>query len=173
MARFTQYPAATSPTDYTDATNFLIEDPNGNIKLASLEGLNNFFCNAQCASLTIASADVLQLNSTPLEIVPAQGAGTTIEIISASVKVDFNSVAYATNTTLELKHSGAALGIKRSNSLGSTITNIMNFDVNVAPTTLNTQMLENAGLNVTVATSDPASGDSDIEIFVYYRVINV
>jgi hypothetical protein len=47
------------------------------------------------ASVTIASADVLQLNSTPIEIVAAPGAGYAIEVVSASVKIDFNSAAYA------------------------------------------------------------------------------
>lgn len=174
MGKFSEYPAANA-NDYANASTFLIQNDEGTTKLATLEGLaQTFFCSVYCASLTIPSADVLQLNSTPQTIVPAQGVGTAIELISASVKVDFNSAAYTSNTTLELIHSGAALGLKRSSTaLGSTIANIVTFDTNVTPTTINTQMLENAALQVKSVTGNPATGDSDITVYVLYRIINV
>ena len=107
MARFSQYPAAKSPTDYTTATNFLIEDPNGDIKLASLEGLRTFFCGALCTSVSIPTASVLTLNSVPVEIVAAPGAGFAIQVLSASMRMIFNSAGYTTNTTLQLISSSA------------------------------------------------------------------
>lgn len=171
MPKITLLPAASS-VDFGDNTNIVIVSENNfKTKRATIEQLkSNYFCDIYCASLTIATADVLTLNSTPLTIVPAV-AGKKIIPIEASVDVDFNSVAYATNTTLELKHSGAALGIKRCNALASTISNGMNFDVNVAPTALNTQLLVNADLVVTVATGNPTAGDSDITVYVLYRLI--
>ena len=94
MARFTQYPAA-STADYADATTFLIANEDGEIKQASLEGLRDTFGSSlQSASLVIPSAQVLALNTTPQTIVEAQGAGKAIEVISASVKLSFNTTAY-------------------------------------------------------------------------------
>jgi hypothetical protein len=172
MARFTQYPAATSPTDYTDATNFLIETPNGDIKLASLEGLSTFFCSAQCTSLTIASADVLQLNSTPLTIVSAPGAGYAIEVISASVKIDFNTTAYATEAAIYIQTSGANSPQAKCSFLDATLTRSSRFENSFVSSSTDTQLISNADLEVTCPNS-PTAGDSDIEILVLYRIIAI
>ena len=173
MARFTQYPAATSPTDYTMATNFLIEDPNGEIKLASLEGLRTFFCGALCTSVSIPTASVLTLNSVPVEIVAAPGAGYAIEVISASLKIDFNSAAYATNTKLQLICNGADDHQLRIDALDATLSKIVKLEDDSVLAAGTTQIIENAALNVNVDTGNPTTGDSDIEVFVLYRLIAV
>jgi hypothetical protein len=173
MARFTQYPVATDPTDYTDATNFLIESPDGSIKLANMADLKSaYFCDTGCASLTIASADVLQLNTTPLTIVAAQGAGTAIEVISASMKMVYNSVAYATATTLALNvaTAGAYQLEWTSATLASTLDR---FSRGGIISVAGEAYVENQPLTVTVDTADPTAGDSDITVYVYYRVITV
>lgn len=131
------------------------------------------FCDIQCTSLTIATADVLKLNVTPLEIVAAQGAGTLIVPVSAQMEMTFNSVAYATNTTLVLGHNTAALGIMSNSTLNSTISNITNFDTWIAPTAVNTQMIANQALQVSVATGNPTAGDSDITVHLTYMVITL
>ena len=126
------------------------------------------------ASLTIASADVLQLNSTPLTIVSAQGVGTAIEVISASVKMVYNSVAYATNTTLELKMSGANTNLATlTNSLAATVESHKYLNISGTGTATATQIIENADLQVSVSIGDPTAGDSDITVYVLYRVITV
>jgi hypothetical protein len=172
MGRFTQYPAA-STADYADATTFLIANEDGLIKQASLDGLmSNYGSDIRSASLVIASADVLQLNSTPQTIVAAQGAGKAIEVISASVKVDFNSAAYATNTTLQLICSGANEN-QASTALDASVSSTTRFRIIPPSSATDTQVIANAALQVSVETGDPTTGDSDIEVFVLYRIINV
>lgn len=172
MARFTQYPAA-STADYADATTFLIANEDGIIKQASLDGLmSNYGSDIRSASLVIASADVLQLNTTPQTIVAAQGAGKGIEVISASVKVDFNSAAYATNTSLKLICSGATYE-QSQGSIAASVSSTTRLRTLPPSGATDTQVIENAALQVSVASGDPATGDSDIEVFVLYRVINV
>jgi hypothetical protein len=133
-------------------------------------GDDGVFCIGGTAKLTMTAADVKTLNSTPLTIVSAV-SGYAIEVVSASVKIAFNTTAYAGSTNLELRHDGAALGILRSDCLGSTISNKMIFDDTVAPTTLNTQMLDNAALQVQAVGSDPTTGDSSVTVYVNYRLI--
>lgn len=173
MGKFSLYPVASS-VDYADATTFLIQNSDGETKLASLSGLGtNYFCSTYCASLTIASADVLQLNSTPLEIVAAPGVGYAIEVLSASVAIDFNSAAYATNTTLQLITSGAGTAQVQGGLLGATVSKVGRLATINTPTAGNTQVIENAALNVTVATGDPITGDSDITVYITYREIEL
>jgi hypothetical protein len=135
-------------------------------------GVNVTGGEVQSASLVIASADVLQLNSTPQTIVPAQGVGKAIEVISASVKVDFNTTPYATNVALTLITNGAnqeqAIGI-----INASASSTGRFRVTPNNGTTSTQVIENAALQVSVTTGNPTAGDSDIEVFVLYRVINV
>jgi len=125
------------------------------------------------ASLTIATADVLTLNSAPIEIVAAPGAGFAIEVLSASLKVVFNSVAYATNTALELTSSGADIKQFDGDLLGATVSKIGLINRDYRPTSGQTQIIENAALNVSVDTGNPTAGDSDIKVYVTYRIITL
>jgi len=174
MARFTQYPAA-STGDYAEATTFLIANEDGEIKQASLEGLRStFFCNTLCASLVISSAEVLQLNSTPQVIVPAQGAGTIIEFISGFGYIDFNSTPYATNVKFEIKNSTATIAqSEHSNFLNATIAKYDKFIPRQTAIASNENMEVNQPLVATVDIGNPTAGDSDIQIWITYRVINV
>lgn len=172
MARFTQYPAA-SIGDYADATTFLIANSDGEIKQASLEGLrSNFGCDIQCASLLIPSADVLQLNTTPQTIVAAQGAGTVIEVVSAFANIDFNSVAYATNIDMQLI-TETAIDEQALAEINATVSQIGKFRLTHISAPSSTQLLDNQALTVTVLTGNPTAGDSDITVYVLYRVITL
>jgi len=132
-------------------------------------GDNGVFCIGGSAELTIASADVLTLNSTPLTIVSAV-SGYAIEVVSASVKIDFNTTAYATNTQLQLLINGAAqYQIVFNNAVLATSSDTFNCVGKLA--VAGTNIVENADLQVTVGTGDPTAGDSDITIYVHYRLI--
>jgi hypothetical protein len=54
----------------------------------------NPFSEIKTAVVDITKADILQLNTAPLEIVPAQGVGTVIELISAIVRYDHATADY-------------------------------------------------------------------------------
>lgn len=130
-------------------------------------------CPTYCASLAIASSDVLQLNSTPQTIVAAQGAGTAIEVISASVKIDFNSAAYATNTDINVVCSGASQSQLKDNVLASTVSTTRRLLPVTGLGATDTQIIENSSLLVSVGSGDPTTGDSDIEVYILYRVITL
>jgi len=174
MGQFSNYPAA-AKSDYTDDATLLIQNTSGDTKLANLEDSNQYyFANVKKApTLSIGTVDVLQLNSTPQEAVPASGASKVLEPIAAFYKLDFNSAAYATNTTIQIKLSGADVACLESNTLGATVGRYVKFDTIPVPTAGQTQLLANAAINVTVKTGDPVTGDSDIEVFILYREVEV
>jgi len=123
------------------------------------------------ASLTIASADVLTLNTTPIEIVAATGAGTAIEVLSASMKMVYNSTPYATNTALSLVTNTADL-FQFETELAQIADCFSKFgSEDAAPD--NIQFVENEALQVTVGTGNPTAGDSDIKVYVTYRIITL
>ena len=173
MARFTQYPTA-STGDYADATTFLIANEGGEVKQASLEGLRDTFGSSlQSASLVIPSAQVLALNTTPQTIVEAQGAGKAIQVISASIKLSFNTTAYSTASSVFLQTSVANQRQAEVTVFDATVSTVRNFTKHQAAGATDTQIIANAALEVKAKTADPTLGDSDVEVFVLYRVIDI
>lgn len=127
------------------------------------------------AELEIATADVLTLNGTPLEIVAAPGAGKVIEVISASRKLTFNSIVYATNTRLALIHDTATdVLVEWGNAgLNASVTNILQGAINLATAATDTQLIENKAVMVTVEIGEATAGNSDIKVYVVYRIITL
>jgi hypothetical protein len=106
-------PTVPSSSDHTDGTWIATDIYKGELFYNQADGVlwtrgdSGIECIQGTAKLTIATADVLTLNTTPIEIVAAPGAGYAIEVISASMKMVYNSATYSTNTSLELLTAGA------------------------------------------------------------------
>ena len=172
MARFSQYPAASS-TDYTDDVTFLILAPDGTVKQATLEGLNdNYLCGISCATVTIPTAEVLTLNSVPVAFGLTVPTGYHVEILGASATIQYGSAAYATNTQLQLTNGGAAaLGTIGNNFLASTVSKTTTSYSPTNPTAGQTQVLTATDVFVTNTTGEPITGDSDIAVGITYRIV--
>jgi hypothetical protein len=128
------------------------------------------------AEVTILSADILTLNSNPVQIIPTPGAGKAIEIISASRKLDFNTTPYATNTrlTLETTSGNVEIMIWGTGGLNTNLSSNILLATSVTTTSATAQQLfENEGVFVSVQTGNPTSGDSDIKVYVAYRIITL
>ncbi len=126
--------------------------------------------------LTIATADVLTLNATPIELIAAPGAGFAIEVFSASVKIVYNTTAYATNTTLQVITSGSVIEQAELDVLAASASTYKTLPKPLAAVLVaipTAQLIDNAAVNVTVKTGDPTLGDSDITIYGTYRIIQL
>ena len=172
-------PTVPSSNDHTDGTWIATDIYKGELFYNQADGVlwtrgdSGIECIQGTAKLTIATADVLHLNTTPIEIVAAPGAGYAIEVISASMKMVYNSATYATNTSLELITAGAT-NSQASTVIKNSASTIRRFaDATTLASATATQLVENAALNVTVASGDPTAGDSDITIYVTYRIITL
>jgi len=148
---------------------------NGTEYQLPFSSIKAMFGNVQAASLSIPTASVLTLNATPLEIVAAPGAGYAIECINASLFMTYNSAAYATNTTLQLITDTATVAqMQLSGAISNTVTRGYKIpELSSAAGTTSTQVIENKSLKVSVATGNPTAGDSDIVVYVLYRLISL
>ncbi len=168
--KISQLPQATAPTDYLDGSEFMMNGADGSTMSANLGDLkSSFFCNIRCASVTISTVDVLQLNSVPIEIVAAV-SGKAIEILSASLKMAYNSVAYATNTNITLTATGASEDQYEFGSIPLSSASDVFAGTQGNDDTIDS-IIENASITVSVAIGNPTLGNSDIEVFVLYRLI--
>lgn len=165
------------PLASLDGTEEAWVQKNGVDYQLSLTNIKKFGgCDEYCASLVIPSAQVLTLNGTPLQIVAAPGGGKAIEVISVSGALTWNSAAYATNTNLQI-YSATANDpqFEEDNLLESTASRILKFEAvdGGAGSPTATQIVENQALLVKVETGNPTAGDSDIEVYVKYRIITL
>ena len=170
-------PTVPSSNDHTDGTWIATDIYKGELFFNQADsvlwsrGDSGVVCLGGSASLTIASADVLTLNTTPLTIVGAV-AGYAIEVVSASVKIDSPGAPYATNVGLELICNGAT--VKQAvnlSALNSSVTSVRRFSIGGSTGATDTQVIANADLLVQVPTGNPTAGDADITVFVNYRLI--
>jgi hypothetical protein len=172
-------PTVPSSNDHTDGTWIATDIYKGELFYNQSDGVlwtrgdSGIECIQGTAKLTIATADVLTLNSTPLTIVAAQGVGTVIQVISASVKIDFNTTPYATNIQLQIISSGSVKAQHSQNVLDASVSTVRFLAEQAATVATDTQLLENADLQVAVRTGNPTAGDSDITIYVTYRIITL
>ena len=170
-------PTVPSSNDHTDGTWIATDIYKGELFFNQADGVlwsrddSGVVCLGGSASLTIASADVLHLNTTPLTIVGAV-AGYAIEVVSASVKIDNPGAPYATNVGLELICNGATERQAASlSALNASVTSVRRLAIDSTFTASDTQLIANADLLVQVPTGDPTGGDADITVFVNYRLI--
>ena len=170
-------PTVPSSNDHTDGTWIATDIYKGELFFNQADGVlwsrddSGVVCLGGSASLTIASADVLTLNTTPMTIVGAV-AGYAIEVVSASVKIDSPGAPYATNVGLELICNGAT--VKQAvnlSALNASVTSVRRFSIGGSTGATDTQVIANADLLVQVPTGDPTGGDADITVFVNYRLI--
>lgn len=170
-------PTVPSSNDHTDGTWIATDIYKGELFFNQADGVlwsrddSGVVCLGGSASLTIASADVLTLNTTPLTIVGAV-AGYAIEVVSASVKIDNPGAPYATNVGLELICNGATERQAVSlSALNASVTSVRRLAIDSTFSATDTQLIANADLLVQVRTGDPTGGDADITVFVNYRLI--
>jgi hypothetical protein len=141
-----------------------------------LDDLNDSMFNGKTleATLTIPTASILTLNSIPLQIVSAPGAGKYISILSASACMEtYAGTPYATNTILMLICDTATLRVASSSILVSIVVNNLPFALVTGGGATDTQMPANKALNVSVLTGDPTAGNSNIKVKVLYNIITI
>jgi len=169
-------PTVPSSNDHTDGTWIATDIYKGELFFNQADGVlwsrddNGINCLGGSASLTISSADVLTLNSTPLTIVGAV-SGYAIEVISASISIDFNTTPYTTETSVYIMTTGAILPQYKLSVLDSTVSRMAKFDATIIGGTTDTQIISNSDILVQAGGVDPTAGDSDITVYVNYRLI--
>lgn len=157
-------------------TEYFVIVQNGQTRRTTPTDLQTYLSGiCQCwiaTSLAIPTASVLTLNATPIQIVAAPGAGLFIEVLSASFKSTFNSVAYATNTTLQVITDTATVAqADLTTGLVFSVSMFKNLARVSSATATATQLIANKALMVVVPTGNPTAGNSDITVYVTYRII--
>jgi hypothetical protein len=143
-------------------------DNTGRLTIAALATLDNKELHAD---LTLTNAQVLSLNSTPITVVAAPGAGFAILLLRATATFTWTA-AYATNTTLNIVPAGFTGQTQATfgTFLASTATAHRAASSGGSPV-----LNDNVALQAFVSTGNPTAGNAanTIKIRVYYTVVAV
>ena len=173
-------PTAAPSTDHTDGTwsvndvyigELYLNDADQRLFVRTTGGILEVSTGGeiQRSQVTLTTAQVLALNSTPITIVGAI-SGKEIQIVSASAHLKYNSATYATNVNLVLKSSSAGATEYQGKYDISYVSDVLgSFEL----TGLQANIVTGDALVATVTSGNPTAGDSDIVVDVLYRVTDL
>jgi hypothetical protein len=122
--------------------------------------------------VSIPSAEVLTLNSVPVELVAPAGAGKAIVPEKIIIRSAFNSTPYATNTKLIARIDTATDDLfDVAGGLEYNVTS--NFRMHVIENNDKNEFIGNKGLILTVEGGEPTAGDSDLLVYILYSILNL
>lgn len=128
-------------------------------------------------TVKIPTANVLTLNSVPIQIVPAAGAGMLIVPTRMIATMVYNTTTYSTNSSgasliYGLNGAGTSTGFTLSQAFlqASSGTNTQVVNQASSATYLPASTDLNVPLTLIAASSDPTTGNSDLYVRVYFRI---
>lgn len=121
--------------------------------------------------VTLTSAQILALNTTPVTLIPAQGANTYIEVLAVVAKLDFNSVAYTGANAASLTYTNAGGAAATGTIASSFLDSASSAATKLVPVAVTP--VANAPIVISVATANPAAGNSTITFDLFYRVVTI
>lgn len=120
--------------------------------------------------VTIPTVQVLTLNSVPVILVSAPASGYAIQLINAVCRIAaYGGIAYTTNTSLQILTDTATVSQGVDNNLLTTTSTTIRSITSQAGANL----IAAKALVANVATGNPVAGNSDIIIYVTYRIITL
>ncbi len=122
------------------------------------------------ATVTITSAELLAMFTTPKTLVDAPAAWKAIIVDRIVASIDYGTAAYATNTTLEFRYTNGS-GTKVSADVAALLNATADKAVSVGWLASELVLTPAAALVANVATDNPITWDSPITVTVVYRII--
>ena len=125
--------------------------------------------------VTVSSAELLAINATPKTIVAAPGAGFTIVIHKALLVLNYNSAGYANNGLLGLYETDASGQVLTGTlTLASFLAQTADTQKELVPnisTTTGLTRLDNKAIVLTQATGESITGNSPVDVHLWYAII--
>ena len=120
------------------------------------------------AKVTLTSAQVQALVTTPITLVAAPGAGMIASVLSATCYIDYNSVAYTTGADILIEY-GTATIVTFDGVLALTADTVM-----VASPAGSAVVASVANAAIVITADDvPGAGNSPVTVSVVYTLISL
>ena len=128
--------------------------------------------NLKRVSVSVSSAELLAINSTPKTLIAAQGVDQVIILHRAYCEYTYGTTTYAGDTTLVIEYGGTAYKLSSDafNINATSSRYAIYSSVNISNSV---DDLANKAAILTTASSDPTTGDGTFKIWLEYTVIDV
>jgi hypothetical protein len=167
--------ATAAPTDIAFPTDFGVLQRNGTTLTTGLLTFSSFDTTSVVANrvsiVSLTSAQLLALSTTPITIVPAPGINTVNVISSITISCAYVGVTYTGDTNL-VAYSPTAFDklYEGIDLLGFTTTSITQMNnINIGAQTY--QYVANEALLLSTLATNPLTGDGTIKVTVIYQTI--
>ena len=123
--------------------------------------------------ITLTTAEILALFTTPKELVEAPGANKVIQFMGAVAFLDYNSVDYATYGVVTVKYTdGSGTAVSEPVAADKLVQSSDDVVTEVAQLSADAELTQNAALVLAVDTGNPTAGDSPIRFKIFYRILD-
>jgi hypothetical protein len=155
-------PSVVRPTDYATTTNEKVW------KLAVLDSGSSVQ-----AKVSVTSSEIKNINTTPKILIAAPGASKFIQLIGATMRYNYNSIAYASADNLVINHGNSGSAPLTAGMDITTITNSITKQVSVSDAEWNDALVVNAGLYLYRSAGNPTTGNGTLDIYLTYRIVDL
>jgi hypothetical protein len=125
------------------------------------------------AKVSVSSAEILAINTTPKQLIAAPGASKFIQLISANIRYNYNSVAYASADNIVINHSNSASAPLTNGIDISTFTNSVTKQISLSDSEWNDSLAINKGLYLYRSSGNPTTGNGTLDVYLAYRIVDL
>jgi hypothetical protein len=145
----------------------------------SSANLPSTFKGINITTVAVPSSRILTGNATPIQIIPASGSTSVVEVpLLFIVRYIAGTTAYTTNTDVAFEYTGPTATQKlctKDNMLGFTASGIDvivpdNYNLSASPEIL---LTPNYPINMRVQTANPLAGDGSIVVYAITTTLNI
>jgi len=129
----------------------------------------------QTVKVTISSAQILAGNTTPVQLVAAQGSGLTAVPISLIEIYNYGTNTYATNTLQSIFYNGKNMSTENISTVDVNVLNDTSSNsciISINSIVGNSVISSNQPIMWGITNGNPTAGDGTIEIYLTYIVIS-
>jgi hypothetical protein len=118
--------------------------------------------------ISLTSEQILNLHTTPLELLPAPGVNKIILIFNIVSNYIYNITAYTGNRFIQIYYGSPSFTVFFDGSI------LFNTSSSITLNNLTNNYIEiNSPININVATGNPANGDGTLDLYISYKIINL
>ena len=120
---------------------------------------------------TITSAQLLDMYTTPVTLVPAQGANTLIVPVNVVLRYRFGTIEYTTNQTITLSPNNSLWTANYNSALAGTSDKYLSRSV--TPTSTVTGIIDDLPFTIGVQIGNPLAGNGELDVYLSYYVLTL